>query len=324
MNVTSIDIPIIDFQPFINGNADEKKAVAKQIYDACHKIGFMYLKNLGVSSKLRSKMFHLSQHFFNLPQSVKNQIPWDELSNRGYAAIARERLTENKPGDLKEAFNLGMEDVDLEERSSSELAKENLFKRTNKWPPGEDTFRSSTLEFYQAGIEAADRLCHAFAIALNLPESFFLEKHNLYHHTLRLLHYPPIEISPQPEQQRAGEHSDYGSFTLLFQDNIGGLEVKDAAGKWIAAPPIPDTVVVNIGDLMQRWTNNVFCSTKHRVRIPNDDRIRRSRYSIALFCHPNDNTQVSCLETCHSWEHPPLYAPISAGDYLLSRLQATN
>ncbi len=323
MNVTPINIPLIDFNPFINGNADEKKVVAEQIYRACHEIGFMYLKNLGVSSRVLQKMFDSSQHFFNLPQKVKNQLPWDELSNRGYAGIERERLTEDQPGDLKEAFNIGIEDFSVEDKSSVEPAKENFFNRTNKWPPGEDTFRSSTLEFYQAGIEAADRLCHAFAIALNLPESFFLEKHNLYHHTLRLLHYPPIETSPQPGQQRAGEHSDYGSFTLLFQDQIGGLEVKAASGEWIAAPEISDTVVINIGDLMQRWTNNVFCSTKHRVRIPNDERIRRSRYSLALFCHPNDDVEVSCLETCQNWEFPPLYPPISAGDYLLSRLQAT-
>lgn len=323
MNPTSLNIPVIDFHPFIHGSADEQNAVAEQIYRACHEIGFMYLKNLDLSSKSIEKMFHQSQHFFNLPQSVKNQIAWsDEFSNRGYAGIERERLAHNKPGDWKEAFNVGAEDVNFDNQPSANSAQEDPY-RANKWPPREDSFRQTTLQFYQDATEVAEQLCHAFAIALNLPESFFLDNHDRHHHTLRLLHYPPITKAPQPEQQRAGEHSDYGSFTLLFQDNIGGLEVCTANGTWISAPPIPDTVVINIGDLMQRWTNNVFCSTKHRVRIPQDERSKQSRYSIALFCHPNDNTEVSCLETCQNLELPPLYPPISAGDYLLNRLQAT-
>ncbi|MEL7010640.1 MAG: 2OG-Fe(II) oxygenase family protein, partial [Cyanobacteria bacterium J06588_4] len=163
----------------------------------------------------------------------------------------------------------------------------------------------------------------AMAIALNLPESFFVERHNQNDHTLRLLHYPPVKNKPKPEQIRAGEHSDYGSFTFLFQDAVGGLEVLNSAGEWIEAVPISETVVVNTGDLMQRWTNHVFCSTKHRVRIPADQKQEQSRYSIAYFCHPNHNVEISCLKTCQNNDRPPLYPPITAGDYLLSRLQAT-
>ncbi len=109
----------------------------------------------------------------------------------------------------------------------------------------------------------------------------------------------------------------------IFQDEVGGLEVRTAQGEWIAAPYIPDTIIVNTGDLMQRWTNHVFCSTKHRVMIPTDNRVKRSRYSIAFFCHPNDDTEIACLESCKEPNRPPLYPPITAGDYLLSRLQAT-
>jgi isopenicillin N synthase-like dioxygenase len=139
---------------------------------------------------------------------------------------------------------------------------------------------------------------------------------------LRLLHYASLQIPPKPGQVRVGEHSDYGSITLLFQDDAGGLEVKTASGNWIAAPAIPDTVVVNTGDLMQRWTNDMFCSTKHRVIIPSDSRLNQSRYSVAFFCHPNDDTEIACLESCRK-EQSPIYPPILAGEYLLSRLQAT-
>ncbi len=190
---------------------------------------------------------------------------------------------------------------------------------------------SQILEFYQTCTKAANSILQAFAIseaqrgyaiALELSEDFFTIRHNEQHHTLRLLHYPSkSQISPKQGQIRAGEHSDYGSITLLFQETEG-LEIQTASGEWIAAPVISGTVVVNTGDLMQRWTNHVFCSTKHRVTVPCDDTVKRSRYSIAFFCHPNDNTEIACLDSCQK-QHPPIYPPILAGDYLLSRLQAT-
>lgn len=316
---TLIKIPVIDFEPFMSDDAIARQEVSRQIYQACHNIGFMYLKNLGILPSLVEQTFSKTKQFFELPLTVKNQLAWsDEFSNRGYVAVERERLDQDKPGDLKEAFNLGKEvnlhDFTEQERSSLIL---------NKWPTNQDTFRKTVTEFYQACVAAAEKVCRAFALALSLPESFFADHHNQQNYTLRLLHYPPITQPPKLQQVRAGEHSDYGSFTLLFQDEVGGLEVCTAAGEWIAAPCIPGTVVVNTGDLMQRWTNHVFCSTKHRVRIPEDERVKKSRYSIAFFCTPNNAAEIACLESCQSPEHPPLYPRISAGDYLLSRLQAT-
>lgn len=316
MFTTSIEIPVIDFEPFISGDVVAQQAVSRQIYQACHEIGFMYLKNLGISPSLIEQVFDQTKQFFNLPLEVKNQAAWvSAFSNRGYVGVERERLDQDKPGDLKEAFNVGQQvNLDSSEQEQSSLT-------LNKWPGGQDTFRETVLEFYQACAEAAEKVCYAFALALQVPESFFADRHNQQNYTLRLLHYPPIEQTPKPEQVRAGEHSDYGSFTLLFQDQVGGLEVCTSSGEWIAAPCIPGTVVVNTGDLMQRWTNHVFCSTKHRVRIPTDN-IKRSRYSLAFFCHPNNDTEIACLD-CQNSNCPPLYQPISAGDYLLSRLQAT-
>lgn len=309
-----IEIPVIDFEPFTSGDVVGQQAVSRQIYQACHEIGFMYLKNPGIPPSLIKQVFDQAKQFFALPLEVKNQVAWaSAFSNRGYVGVERERLDQDKPGDLKEAFNVGQVDSDNSGQQSSLIL--------NKWPVGQDTFRETVLEFYQACAEAAEKVCFAFALALQLPESFFADRHNQQNYTLRLLHYPPIEQTPKPEQVRAGEHSDYGSFTLLFQDQVGGLEVCTSSGEWIAAPCIPGTVVVNTGDLMQRWTNHVFCSTKHRVRIPKDDRVKRSRYSLACFCHPNNDTEIACLD-CQDSNRPP-YQPISAGDYLLSRLQAT-
>jgi isopenicillin N synthase-like dioxygenase len=319
LSATWAKIPAIDFEPFISGKSEEQRAVARQIYQACHEIGFMYLKNPGIPLAVIDQIFAESQQFFALPYTIKNQLAWsNEFSNRGYVGVERERLDPAKPGDLKEAFNIGKE-ANPDERSK----EDNNSLVLNQWPPGRDNFRATVLKFYQACVEVADAICRAFAIAFSLPESFFVDRHSEQQHTLRLLHYPPLTQSPKPEQVRAGEHSDYGSFTLLFQDEVGGLEVCTTQGEWIAAPYIPGTIIVNTGDLMQRWTNHVFCSTKHRVMIPTSDRVKQSRYSIAFFCHPNDDTEIACLESCQEPERPPLYPPITAGDYLLSRLQAT-
>ncbi|MBD2199580.1 MULTISPECIES: isopenicillin N synthase family dioxygenase [Calothrix] len=291
-----VTIPLINLANFNQDNTS-KQTVIKEIYQACNEIGFMYLQNHGISPE---QIFQQSQALFNLPLHIKQQLAWsDEFSNIGYVGIERERLNPNNPGDLKEAFN---------------ISKQNNIE---KFSP-----ELNTVEFYDACTELANKILQAFALALELPEDFFTSKHNQQNHTLRLLHYPPLTTTPKPGQVRAGEHSDYGSITLLFQDDIGGLEVQTTAGEWIAAPSIPGTVIVNTGDLMERWTNHVFCSTKHRVMIKRDRAMKQSRYSIAFFCHPNDDTEIACLDSCRNY-HSPIDPPILAGEYLLSRLQAT-
>ena len=292
-----VTIPVIDLTAFTNGDTITRQTVIKQIYQAGHEIGFMYLQNSGISKDLIRQVFTHSKYFFNLPLEVKQKQAWsDEFSNTGYVGLERERLDPNKPGDLKEAFNVNQQAaVDID---------------------------ASIVAFYDSCTELANTVLQAFSLALELPEDFLIIRHNQQNHTLRLLHYPPLQTLPKPGQVRAGEHSDYGSITLLFQDDIGGLEVQTASGEWIAAPTIPDTVIVNTGDLIQRWTNHVFCSTKHRVMIPSDNRMKQSRYSIAFFCHPNDHTEIACFESCQK-EQSPIYPPILAREYLLSRLQAT-
>ncbi|KAF3884449.1 MULTISPECIES: isopenicillin N synthase family dioxygenase [Nostocales] len=299
------NIPVIDFSLFTSDDARARQSVVEQIYVACHEIGFMYLQNCSISQDLIEQVFIQSKDFFNLPLSVKQQFAWsDEFSNCGYVGVGRERLDPNKPGDLKEAFNVDKEFFD-----------------SNKFVHNLE-FYACILNFHEACTTLADRVLQAFTFALQLPFDFFTTNHDRHNHTLRLLHYPPLLQPPLPLQVRAGTHSDYGSITLLFQDEVGGLEVQTATGEWIAAPTIPNTIIVNTGDLMERWTNHVFCSTKHRVIVPNDDRVKQSRYSIAFFTHPNDDTEIACLESCRRGLLP-VYPPILAGEYLLSRLRAT-
>jgi len=240
-------IPIIDLSLFSNGDIESKQNIVNQIYQACHEIGFIYITNYNLSSKLINQVFDYSKYLFSQPLKVKQKMAWsDEFNNQGYVGIERERLNPDNPGDLKEAFNIS--NLTTFDNSSNPLYLNPVIPR-----------------FYKTCSQIANNILKAFSLALELPEDFFTINHNQQNHTLRLLHYPALQQPPKPGQIRAGEHSDYGSITLLFQDDMGGLEVKTATGKWIAAPKIADTILINTGDLMQRWTNDVFCSTKHRA-----------------------------------------------------------
>jgi isopenicillin N synthase-like dioxygenase len=293
-------IPIIDFAPFTQGTAADKQRVVEQIYDACHEIGFMYLRN-GIKKPLLDRLLTQSQQFFDLPVALKEQVARSPQTNCGYVGFQKERLDAAKPWDLKEAFNVGLYTV---------------------WPAQPESFQAVVSEFYRCCTTIlAPNLLRAFAIAFHLPETFFDDKHG-QNYVLRMLHYPPIYQTPEPGQLRAGEHTDYGSITLLFQDEVGGLEVQTRQGEWIAAPPIPDALLVNVGDAMQRWTNDILCSTPHRVIVP-ELAAQRSRYSVALFCDPNLDVEISCLESCQSADRPSRYPPILTHDYLESRFAET-
>jgi isopenicillin N synthase-like dioxygenase len=305
-------IPVIDFGPFLDGSQVDQQAVAEQMRQASRDWGFFYLANCGMPAEWLAEAFAASKAFFALPTDEKNRVAWQSAeSNRGYVGIKRERLDPSRPGDLKEAYNLAPEQPEPD-------AHKNL------WPEGHPQFEKTMTRFLDECIHTADRVLQAFALALGQPADFFVDAHNLHHHTLRLLHYPPLPegFEPHDGESRAGAHTDYGSITLLFQDDVGGLEVQTRAGEWIRATPIPGTVVVNTGDLMHRWTNHVFCSTPHRVNVAPEHR-HRDRYSIAFFCHPNKDAEIACIDSCATADNPPLYGPITAGQHLHEKLTNT-
>jgi isopenicillin N synthase-like dioxygenase len=297
-----VKIPVIDFAPFLQGGQADQQAVAEQIYAACRDLGFMYLSNHGIPQSLLDQLLRQSKLFFDLPTEVKEKVARSPKTNCGYIGFQKERLNPSQPGDLKEAFNAGINSV---------------------WLPKCSEFREAVSAFYQlATTVVAPNVLRAFAIALNLPVNFFDDNHS-QNYFLRILHYPGLTTEPMAGQQRAGEHTDYGSITLLLQDPVDGLEVRTRQGEWIPAPPIPGTLVVNVGDAMQRWTNDVLTSTPHRVVLPSAKWMTQSRYSIALFCDPNPDVELRCLESCQRGDRPGRYTPILAGDYLASRLSAT-
>ena len=308
----SQEIPVIDFGPFWSGTRAERQVVAEQMRRASQDWGFFYLSGCGMPTEQLEAAFSGAKAFFDLPLEEKQGVAWfSPESNRGYVGIKREKLDPARPGDLKEAFNLAPE-------------RPGLDSHKNLWPKGHPLFKSVMTRFLGECIHTADRVLEAFALALDQPEDFFKDAHNEHDHTLRLLHYPPLPAGFEPEngESRAGAHTDYGSITLLFLGDVGGLEVCTRSGDWIRATPIPGTVVVNTGDLMHRWTNHVFCSTPHRVNVAPEHR-SRDRYSIAFFCHPNKTSEIACIESCATAGNPPIYAPISAGQHLNEKLTNT-
>jgi len=310
------EIPVVDFAPFLSGDPAGKAETAAAIRHACLHAGFFYLKNHGVAAADRDGIFRTAQDFFALPDAVKATASVTQSRhNRGYIEMERENLdpTRQKVGDLKEGFNMGRHVGEADPDHGKPLRGPNL------WPDGADDFRTGMERYWQVILGLAGHLQHAFALALDIEETFFDDKLDRSLSTLRLLHYPPQTGDITQDQIGAGAHTDYGMFTLLLQDDAGGLQVRNVAGDWIEAPPIPDTFVVNIGDTLMRWTNDVFVSNPHRVINAGGG----DRYSIPFFHDPNYDADISAIESCVLPGETPKYPPTTGGAYLEGRLNAT-
>ena len=314
LNLIQLPIPqvrVIDFNQFLQGSSEERQLIAKQIHLTFRETGFMYLKNHGVDQALIEKSFKNSKRFFDLSLDQKKRLSWSDDSNyyekSGYVGLEKETLDLSSPGDFKEMLDIGK-----------------ACGHKWDWPAGQESFKDTISTLYPALTQAANNILEALALALDLSNpQYFVNTHDEEDHELRFLFYPPVERPLKPGQLRAGAHTDYGSITLVFQDQAGGLEVKLRSGEWISVPYMPDTMVVNVGNLLQRWSNDKYCSNPHRVIPPTTEQKDNCRYSIAFFCHPNSRTTISCLPSCQSPENPPRYSSIFAGDYIVELLQAT-
>ncbi|MBW4508914.1 MAG: isopenicillin N synthase family oxygenase [Scytonematopsis contorta HA4267-MV1] len=321
-NIHSVQVPVIDFAPFWDGNYDSQLKVAQEIARACCEVGFFYLKNHGVSQDILQKAFAQCKNFFALPLQIKQQIPI-EAGSRGYEKLESQTFDPNKAGDLKETFlccrELDPSDLKaLEGHSYAVLATQ-----PNKWLPEYPEFREVSLQLIDACTQVTQKVLQAFALALDLPENYFTNLHTTQNYIMRFLHYPALQEAPKPGQPRLGAHTDWGSVTLLFQDEAEGLEICTNWGEWVAAPPIPETILVNTGDLMQLWTNDRFRSTKHRVAVPSDFTTAKERYSIVCFGIPNYDAEISCIPSCVDVDSPLKYEPVVVGDYYMQKIRET-
>jgi isopenicillin N synthase-like dioxygenase len=313
------DIPIVDFAAFGRGDAKSRAAVAALICSIARSLGFVYLRGIAITQGDVDRMFARMAAFFALPDAAKRPLararPAGATLRCGYVPRGREHEDSSTPSDIKEAFDLYRSDSYY--RAAFAPAREDEAPFAAEVQGLVDDFAA----FHDRCALAANDVLRAFAIEFGLPEPYFVDRHG-QNNILRLLHYPPIPETVLTGQMRVGSHTDFGSLTLLFQDPSAGLEVLSAGGRWLKAPSIPGTVLINIGDLMQQWTNCGFRSTPHRVDVPSGEGALRPRYSIAFFCEPNNETEVACLPALQSGGEP-LFVPVIAGEHLAARLDRT-
>ncbi|KAI0842569.1 thymine dioxygenase [Hypoxylon sp. FL0890] len=324
-------IPVLDFSAWSTGSINDKKHIARELTDACRRVGFVYIVNHGVPSTLLEEAFGWSKKLFALPKETKMLAPHPPgpSVHRGYSWPGLEKVSQDiiKDGDeAKEAENRKISDY----KESYEIGSEDLDLQPNVWLPEYvlPGFRDFMMEFYWTCFGAAKELLRALAIGIGLEdEDFFLRFHSGENNQLRLLHYPPVEAEKLSSNAvaRMPAHSDWGTITMLFQDDCGGLQVEhpNEQGHFIDATPIKNALVMNVGDLLMRWSNDFLKSTLHRVTLPPiqdkpqvDGKLTtKPRYSIPYFVSPDPKAIIECLSVCMDENHPVKYEPVVQEEY---------
>jgi isopenicillin N synthase-like dioxygenase len=308
-------VPLIDLGGARESGAARRR-VARAIDAACREIGFFAITGHGVPDDLVDDVRRLAHQFFERPMADKLAARHPvEGMNRGYHAAGREALaTANDaeaPPDLKEYFHVGPVDVGGDPYYTSALGRRHF--EPNVWPAAPDGFQRAITDYYRTMSGLVSSLMRIAALALDVDERFFDDKVDRSIGTMRLNYYPAQAVAPRPGQLRAGAHTDYGGFTILCGEDVpGGLQVRTREGRWIDVHTSPLTFVVNIGDLLMRWTNDRWLSNMHRVvNPPAGADARRARLSIAFFNHPNYDVAIECLPSQGPARHPL----VASGEY---------
>jgi isopenicillin N synthase-like dioxygenase len=303
-------IPVIDVGPLRSETGAH--AVADALREAASLVGFFYVRNHGVADAVIARAHDAAAAFFALPEEEKRKVTVNRR-HRGWLGAGGAKMHDGARPDLKESFNWALE-LPLDD---PDVGPERPLLGPNNWPAAMPELRSALGAYYDAMLGCGRDLLHGFALALDLPETFFVEKYRKPLARGSIIHYPPQPADLGVEQFGVGPHTDYGCITLLWQDSNGGLQVRNRAGEWIAAPPIPGTFVINIGDLMARWTNDLFASTPHRVV----NSTGRERYSMPVFFDPDFDTVIDCRE-CRPSLSEQHYPTTTAGAHILGRFNA--
>ena len=320
-------VPVIDISGFFTGDLVKMQVVADQIAEACEFSGFFQITGHGVAEEFISSVYDVSREFFDMPEEAKAKCAQPSPDQvRGWSGVAQESLSsslgEASPGDLKEKMDIGPSNVPDDPYYSLDVAGPHF--APNVWPDEPAQFRSLWERYFEEMSGLSASLMQMFALGLSLPVDFFEDKIDKHISMMRVLNYPDQPNAPLEGQLRAGAHSDYGSLTLLRQeDRPGGLQVRNKAGEWIDVPTVPGGLVVNIGDLMAEWTNDRWVSTMHRVINPPRDAAGDSRrISIVLFHQPNYDAIIQCLPSCLPEHGVPKYQPITSGEHLFNKFTA--
>lgn len=312
----SVNIPRLDLNTYINGSAAERKLFSDEIGKAFNETGFVTITNHGLSKELIDQLYNQVKALFKLPEDVKLKYEKAELAGqRGYTSKGKETAKGFKVPDLKEFWQIGQTVTDGDPVKNE--YPENVV--VDELPE----FNTTTREVYQKLENAGKYLLRAIAVYLGLPENYFDDKVHNGNSILRTLHYFPIENPDAlpPDAVRAGAHEDINLITLLIGASADGLELLTRENEWFPVKAHGEDVVVNVGDMLQRLTNNKLKSTTHRVVNPPREEMNKSRYSVPFFLHPKSEMDLTSLESCIDNKHPKLYSDMTAGEYLDERLR---
>ncbi|MDA0787818.1 MAG: isopenicillin N synthase family oxygenase [Proteobacteria bacterium] len=309
-------VPVIDLKGGVGSDVAQRDLIASDIHDACRNIGFFYIVNHGVPAQWVRDQFDWAARFFELPMDEKLPLHMrNSATTAGYEPIAEQRLdsqdtsSEPAPPDLKESYYCGMDLPDTHPFSRRRVRGIGH----NQWPAALPGFRDQMVAYHTALRGLSDHLLTLVARSLELEADWFAKFHDWPGSVLRLVRYPPQPETTEFNQIGAGAHTDWGGITLLAQDSIGGLEVQNAADEWVSAPPVEGSFVVNLGDLMSRWTNGVYRSNMHRVL--NSD-AERDRYSIPFFHSPRFDAVIEPVPSCVNDEQPAKFEPCTTSEHM--------
>ncbi|MGO3706955.1 MAG: isopenicillin N synthase family dioxygenase [Mesonia hippocampi] len=306
------NIPSVDLADFLSEDPTRKQKFVQEIGTAYEEIGFVALKNHFLTDKLTEELYKEVKSFFDLPLATKEKYEIEGLGGqRGYISFGKEHAKGKKEGDLKEFWHFGQEPD--EHANLIEEYPENV--QVKELP----NFNKTGMEAYRELEKTGIYVLRALALYIGLDEHYFDHWASNGNSILRPIHYPPITTEPKGAV-RAGEHGDINLITLLMGASTGGLQVKRKDGVWIDAIPQEDELVINVGDMLERHTNNKLRSTIHRVVNPPREQWGKPRYSIPFFMHPRSDMKLNCLEECIDKHNPKQYDDITAGEFLHQRL----
>jgi isopenicillin N synthase-like dioxygenase len=321
------DFPVFDLAAFEGADEDKKRQMGREVDRICRASGFLAVTNHGISDETIANVWGAARAFFDLPYELKDQArapypgyPYGYLGP-GAEALARSKGVESPP-DLKESFNGGP--LSPPEGLTDEEALNFCYAPTI-WPRDPQGFRGDWEAYYTDITDLAARIMRVFAVALDLDEAYFEPFIANPISALRALNYPELSAPPPEGQLRAGAHTDYGSLTILLpQPGSRGLEILTPEGAWREVPPVDGAFVINIGDLMARWTNDRWVSTLHRVvNVPPDQGGLDRRQSLAFFHQPDWFASIETLPSCLAEGETPTYEPVLSGPYLMGKFRKT-
>lgn len=318
-------VPMIDIAALRGTDGAARRAVAAELDHACRNIGFFQIVGHGVDDKIVQDAYRTARAFFELPLREKRLVAQPSPDTvRGYSAVGEENFAYaqdlDAPGDLHEKFDTGPVDVPANDPYyGRELAGEHF--TANQWPARPEGMQEAWEAYFRVFNDLSRTLMSGLALALRLPEDYFGASIDRDISMLRAINYPNQLAAPAPGQLRAAALSDYGSVTIVRQEEApGGLEVFTQDGSWVPVPVVPGAFVVNLGDLMAQWTNDRYLSTRHRVANPPADKAHDSRrMSLVFFHQPNYDAVIECLPTVLAPGELPKYGPITSGDHLLNK-----